>query len=178
MPPTGGTTPVAPAGYWTPLRKLFALWGAIVLAGFVFTYLNQTATPLLIDGVWAALSLIGLAYMKTLLPLRGSSGAIFFTWLILIVGGIVLTHLSFTNPSLLFIAPQIGIFWLVIMGLGHAITGAIDGKKVYIATAGLQFIAAGGTAMLLSSDPTLFAMQYLIAGIAGALAMGILIVYG
>jgi hypothetical protein len=79
---------------------------------------------------------------------------------------------------LIFIAPSIGILWLVIMGVGHAITGAIDRKKIYIATAGLQFLAAGGTMMLLSANPALFAMQYLIAGIVGALAMGILIVYG
>lgn len=180
MPPTvSAPTSIPQAGFWNPLRRLFALWGVIVLGGFVFTYLYVAGTPVAINGVWLLLSLVGLGYTKYLLPWSEKSGrAIFLTWMILVLGGIALTHASFYAAPLLFLAPQIGVLWLVIMGVGHAITGGIDGKKVYIVTAALQCVAAVGMYAALAGDPMLFAVQYLVAGIVGAIAMGILIVYG
>ncbi len=180
MPPSG-TAPVSipQEGFWNPLRRLFALWGLIVLCGFVYTYLYVASTPFAINVVWLVLSLIGLAYTKYLLPWSEKPGRlIFLTWTILVLGGIALTHASFYVSSLLFLVSQIGVLWLVIMGIGHGVTGMIDGKKVYILTAALQFVAAAAVYGALAADPMLFAVQYLVAGVAGAIAMGILIVYG
>jgi hypothetical protein len=169
----------SPVRYWNPVRILFALWGLIVIGGFLFTYYDQNATIVQIDGVWVVLALIGLIYMKWLLPWRESSGrAIFLTWLVLIALGIALTHISFAIPALLMtVAPRIGVLWLIIMGLGHAITGAIDRKKIYILTALLQFAAAYGTWTVLASNPALFQDQYLVAGVVGAISMLLLVVY-
>lgn len=180
MPPTGNVpTVLAPEGFWNPLRRLFALWGVIVLGGFVYTYIYIASTPLAINGMWLVLSLVGLGYTKYLLPWSETSGRlIFLTWTILVLGGIALTHAAFYSASFLFLASQIGILWLVIMGVGHGITGTIDGKKVYIVTAALHFAAAAAAYVVIAGNPMLFAVQYLVAGIVGAIAMGILIVYG
>lgn len=162
-----------PKPYWNAGRRVFALWGLIVLSGFIGTHFDQTdATK--VDLIWVVLSVIGLAYMKKQMSFEYKDlRNIFITWLVVIVFGIAMSQAAFTYVSLARLSGYLGAFWLVIMALGHAITGLIDKKKLYIATTGLQLVAA----LAIYMTPMLILYQYLIAGVVGALAMVMLILY-
>jgi hypothetical protein len=99
------------------------------------------------------------------------------TWLILIACGIAVTQLSFSTSSLSFVIQNVGPFWLLVMALGHAITGMFERKKIYIVTTLFQVLAAVGTSLFVSMNPADFTVQYLFAGAAGALSMIALILY-
>jgi hypothetical protein len=153
-----------------------ALWAVIILVGFVFTYYYQALDPLSINIVWAILAIIGLTYSKRQMPFSDVVlKNIFMTWLVVIVLGIIFSHLSFVWSPLVYYASLLGAVWLVFMALGHAITGWIDGKKVYIITTALQLIAAIYIFVSVGSMPDLYSTQYLIAGIVGAISMVLLI---
>lgn len=172
------STQHSPAPYWHGVRRMFFLWAVIILVGFVWTYLNTAASPTIINLGWVAFSLVGLVYSKMQMPFTSSTlRNIFFVWLAVIAAGITLTQSAFFVPSLLILVPNLGVFWLLVMALGHALTGIIDGKKFYIATVGLQLLAAVAAFVMVQANPALFAVQYLIAGAVGALSMVLLIRY-
>jgi len=161
--------PVEP--YWNAGRKVFGLWAAIILGGFVATHYNQTDK---INYLWLALSLIGLAYMKKEMSFQYFDlKKIFLTWFYVILFGMIISFAAFSSPKLVFLSGYLGVFWLLVMALGHAITGIIDNKSVYVTTAGMQILAAGLTLYFLP----LLIIQYLVAGLVGALAMIWLVLY-
>ena len=169
---------VTPATYWNGVRKLMALWAAIIFVGFLFTYFYQTLNPTSINIVWGILAAIGLIYSKKQMPwsdvvLRN----IFLVWLIIIVLGLTLSQIIFILPPLYYYASLLGAVWLMIMALGHTLTGFIDKKKIYILTAGLQLVVAFLIFAFVNSIPSLYTLQYLIAGIVGAASMMLLLIF-
>ncbi len=157
--------------YWNAGRRVFALWAAIILGGFVATHYNQTDK---INYLWVILSLVGLAYMKKEMSFEYPDlKKIFLAWFYVILFGMVISFAAFSAPRLIFLSGYLGVFWLLVMALGHAATGIIDKKSVYITTAGMQILAAGLTLYYLP----LLIIQYLVAGLVGALAMIWLVLY-
>ncbi len=155
-----------------------ALWAMIVLVGFLFTYLYQTLDPVSINLVWAVLAIIGFVYSKRQMPFSDEVlKKIFLGWLAIIVFGLLFSHLVFNWSPLFYYASYLGAVWLVLMALGHAFTGYIDRKKIYILTAGLQLVAALLIFIFADSMPSLYTAQYLIAGVIGAASMLILILF-
>ncbi len=163
----------APEGYWNAGRRVFMLWAVIVFAGFIGTHKDQ-ADPDKINLYWAILSLVGLAYMKKQMSFAYADlKKIYMTWFWVILVGMIVSVASFKTPALAQLSGYLGVFWLVIMALGHAITGKIDKKKVYITTTGMQLLAAALVFMI----PALAPLQYLVAGAVGALAMVWLVLF-
>lgn len=163
---------VPSVSFWNPLRRMFLAWAVIILAGFIATHFNQSDR---INWAWLVLSIGGLVYMKRILPFsdRGSRN-VFFVWFGVIAVGMAFSFAAFRVAFLAALSGYLGAFWLVLMALGHALTGMLDGKAVYALTALLQIVLAGvvyynvGNALL---------YQHLIAGVVGSVAMGILIRY-
>ncbi len=164
--------------YWNPIRRVFLVWALVILVGFVFTYMSLALGPSTINLVWVGLALIGLVYSKMQMSFSEKAFRnIFLAWTVIIVGGIALSHSMYYWPPLLMYSQYLGAIWLGLMALGHAVTGLIDKKKVYILTTLLQLIAGVCIVLLLPSVPALFVLQYLIAGLVGAAAMLLLILY-
>lgn len=170
--------PAAPISYWNPIRRVFLVWAVIVLGGFTLTYWNLAAGPSSINLGWVIVALLGLIYTKKQMPFSDAGlRNIFLVWLVVIAFGIALSQVIFSWQSLLPYSSYLGAIWLALMALGHALTGLIDKKRLYILTVSLQLIAAALIVVLLPSIPALFALQYLIAGLVGAAAMVALILY-
>ena len=158
--------------YWNDGRKVFMLWAVIVLVGFLGTQYDQSS-PEKVNGIWVVLSLVGLAYMKMKMSFQYADlKKIYLTWLVLIFAGIAYSEWIFYSAYAP-ISQYLGGIWLFIMALGHAITGLIDKKKLYVGTTLLQVVA--GFAVIYS--PELAPNQYLVAGIVGALSMIALVLY-
>lgn len=164
--------------YWNPIRRVFLAWALIVLVGFFFTYMSLASGPSVVNLAWVVLALGGLVYSKTQMPFSEKAFRnIFLAWTVIIVAGIALSHSMYYWPPLLVYSQYLGAIWLGLMALGHAVTGLIDKKKLYILTTLLQIIAGVCIVLLLPAIPTLFALQYLLAGLVGAAAMALLILY-
>ncbi len=164
--------------YWNPIRRVFLVWAVIVLGGFTLTYWNLAAGPDNINFWWVVVALIGLVYTKKQMPFSDAGlRNIFLTWSLIIAIGIIYSYQVFNSPALLPYSQYLGAYWLVLMALGHAVTGLIDKKKLYVLTVALQIAAAILIVLLMPSMPALFALQYLIAGLVGAVAMILLILY-
>ena len=163
----------APEGYWNAGRRVFMLWAVIVLAGFIGTHKDQ-ADPDKINLYWAVLSIVGLAYMKKQMPFTdGVLKRIFMTWFWIILFGMIVSVVAFKTAALAMLSGYLGVFWLVLMAAGHAITGKIDKKTVYVTTTGMQLLAAVCILMI----PALLPLQYMVAGLVGALAMVWLVLF-
>ncbi len=163
----------APVSYWNDGRKVFMLWAVIVLVGFIGTQYDQSSFNK-VNGIWAILSIIGLVYMKMKMSFAYADlKRIYLVWLVLIVLGVAFSQAAFLNASLAQYIQYLGAIWLFIMAAGHALTGIIDKKKLYIGTTAIQVIA--GVAVLLV--PGALEVQYLIAGIVGAASMIALVLY-
>lgn len=164
--------------YWNPIRRVFLVWAVIVLGGFLLTYWNLTAGPNTINLWWAVVALVGLIYTKKQMPFSDAGlRNIFLVWAVIIAFGIILSHAIFYSLPLLPYSQYLGAIWLALMALGHAVTGLIDKKKLYVLTVALQIAAAILIVFLMPSMPALFAVQYLVAGLVGAAAMVLLILY-
>lgn len=162
-----------PEPYWNPGRRVFALWALIVLVGFIGTHLDQES-PTKTNLIWVLLSVFGLGYMKKHMPFSDKPlRNIFLVWLVLVVLGIGFSQAAFYSASYGWLTQYLGAIWLGIMAAGHALTGIIDKKGVYITTTGMQLAALGALLFV----PALFGIQHLVAGLVGALAMVWLILY-
>lgn len=163
---------------WNGIQKLFLVWAVIILAGFTFTYFNQALSPTNINLFWAVLACVGLLYSKKQMPFSDRPlRNIFVAWLGIIIFGIVFSQVVLFLPPLFFLAGYLGAFWLVLMAFGHAVTGMIDKKKLYIFTAGVQLAAAAFIFTFANSMPALFTIQHLIAGFIGSASMIALLLF-
>lgn len=165
-----------PTSYWNGIRKLFLVWAVIILAGFTFTYFAQTLSPTNINLSWAVLACIGLVYSKKQMPFSDRAlRNIFFAWLGIIILGIAVSQAAFFWSPLFLVASYLGAFWLLLMAFGHAVTGIIDRKKVYIFTVAGQLAAAVFIYIFANSMPSLYTLQYLVAGVVGSASMLLLL---
>src|SRR5882724_7501094 len=147
----------AKAPYWHGIRRLMLVWAAIVLFGFIGTYLHPAFMPTGTNVIWALLAVIGLVYSKKQMSFsdRGLRN-IFLAWFVIIALGIALSEAVFYIPSLVSLAAYLGAVWLVLMAVGHAITGLLDKRKLYLLTVILQFAAAAFIVMFAAAMPALY----------------------
>ena len=171
--PASATPPAAPAQnpkFWYGIRKIFLVWAILLLIGFGATHFYPAPR---VNILWTILALFGLGYMKSQLPFaQRAYRHIFLTWLIIIVLGLIISASSFYYPPLYFLLAYLGIFWLLLLGIGHLSTGLITKRKKFYKTA----LAHGIAAILIAMVPAFFGVQYLAAGVVASLSMVWLIV--
>ncbi|MES2953386.1 MAG: hypothetical protein V4674_02405 [Patescibacteria group bacterium] len=173
------TAPVE--SFWNPIRRMFALWVVVLLIGFYGTQYGQDKGPTTTNVIWLVLGLLGVGYMKKVMPFSDPvygppNKKIFWAWFAIVFGGIALTQASFYYQPLTMFVPYLGALWLFLMALGHAITGLVDKKSlanVYAATTVLQVLAG----LFIIFVPMLMGPQFLFAGVVSALAMVLLIAF-
>jgi len=159
------------AAYWNPGRKVFLYWAVALLVGFSATHLYQLEQ---INWLWLVISIGGLWYMYRFMPRTDTIlWNIYRVWAGVIALGMVLSFLPFYLPSLVWLSGYLGIMWLVLMAFGHAATGYIDGKSVYVTTTLVQLVSAIAIAYYLP----LLVIQYLVVGVVSSLAMVWLILF-
>jgi hypothetical protein len=157
--------------YWNPARKVFAVWAIIILMGFIATHFYQDPT---VNWVWTVLSVIGLWVMYKHMPLRiPKLKKIFLGWVGVIVFGMVFSFAIFSFESLYFLIGYLGIFWLLLMGIGHWLNGWFDRSKIYIYSGLVQVVAGVACYFFLP----LLLNQYIVAGVVGAVAMVMLLLF-
>lgn len=150
--------------------KVYLLWLVLLTGGFVLTHLHQEAS---INGLWVAISLLGLGYMAKVMSLGDSvrMQQIFGTWFATIALGMVISYVVFELDSRMAgqLIAHLGAFWMIIMGVGYLLNGLVDlpGKWYYIAAA-LNVVAG----VLCFAVADLTQVQYLIAAAVSAVSMG------
>jgi hypothetical protein len=92
-------------------------------------------------------------------------------WLLTIAFGLVISFTAFIYPPLAKLSADLGVFWLFLLGIAHALNSIADRSRVYWLTDSIQ-ILAGGFCLVL---PALHTMQYLIVELIGGFAIFLLI---
>jgi hypothetical protein len=151
---------------WTPRKRVYAIWAAIVAVGFTGTQLYQDPN---INGLWLVLSIVGFVSMYRLMPLSvPRMRSIYGVWVATVVFGLIISSLAFKIEFFYGIAPYLGGFWLMLMGAGFIGNGLVDSpSKHYYAMGALQ-IAIGALCIVI---PALVGVQYVAAAVVGTLAM-------
>ncbi len=156
-------------------QRVYGVWAVLLLLGFGATHVFQVPA---INLLWLVLSLVGLGYMvrQTSLPEFRSAGLahlyyVGYVWVLVIALGMVISVATFWGHTPLnALAQYLGVFWLIQMGIGHWLNGMVDPpRQPFWITGGIQ-VLAGILCWVLGLD-----YQYLVAGVVGAGAMGLLI---
>ena len=142
--------------------RVYLLWTVLATVGFIATHYFQRKQ---INGVWAAISVIGLYYMYRVMPLKVTQmKRIFYAWLVPIVFGMAVSGLVFYMNSDIsaYLISRLGGFWLIVMAAAYALNGWFDRPAGwYYFAAALNMIA--GLAVLLSD--VFITTQYMLAAI-------------
>ena len=156
--------------YWTKPRIVFLTWAIAELIGWLTThFFFQSPTA---NWVWLILSAIAFVpmvrYMKMkVVKLR----RILILWIVTVALGLMASFLSFSVSWLTWLAPHLGGFWLILMGVAFLINALWWTPRLFVLGGALQ-IAAG---LLTLFVPALLASQYLVAAVAGTGGMLILL---
>lgn len=160
--------------YWNICRRVYLVWAIIVFAGFIATHFYQLPE---INYLWLILSVIGLGYMGLLLKqMRFWEQKLLYIallWLLTIAFGLTISTIIFVYEPLGEMSAYLGIFWLFLMGLAHILNRVVDPSLVYLQSGGIQILTG---AICFIFEP-LLSIQYLAAGLVGALAMVWLILF-
>jgi hypothetical protein len=152
--------------------RVYLLWAVICAVGFVTTHYYQNYK---INGVWTVLSAIGLTYMYRVMPMRVKQMRyIFFSWLIPIAIGIIISGLAIRTSIFPELGAYLGAFWMFVMALGFLWNGLVDppGKWYYIAAV-VNVLGAAACYYFES----LYPIQYLVAGAVSTWSMLMLWIY-
>ncbi len=158
------------AKFWNKPRIVFLVWAVAELIGWLtthFIFKNFTA-----NWIWLALSVVAFVPMIRYMPWKQPKlRKILVLWLVTVVVGLAVSFLCFYIPPIRPLAPYLGAFWLLLMGVAFLIN-ALWWTPVLFVIGGVVQIVAG---LLPLISPTLILSQYLIAAIAGTGAMLILL---
>jgi len=158
------------ARYWTKPRTVFVVWAAVELIGWLSTHFFFM--DLRANWVWLVLSVIAFVPMIRYMPWRiRKLRNILLLWLITVGVGMVFSFLAFEVPTLYILIPNLGIFWLLLMGVAFFINALWWTPGLFIIGGVAQIVA--GLLPLMFQD--LLFYQYLIAAVAGPGAMLILL---
>jgi len=150
------------------------VWAIIVFIGFIATHFYQLPG---INYLWLVLSLIGLGVMGFLLKQMHFQELkllyIGLLWLLTVAFGLTISAIAFVYEPLAEMSAYLGIFWLFLMGLAHILNKIVDPSRAYLISGGLQILT--GTICFIFEP--LQTMQYIAAGVVGALAMVWLILF-
>jgi hypothetical protein len=158
------------ATYWTKPRIVFLVWAIVELIGWLsthFFFMDPRA-----NWVWLVLSVIAFVPMVKYMPWRNLKlRKILILWIVVVAVGMAISFLTFSLSPLYPLAPNLGIFWLFLMGVAFLVNALWWTPELFIIGGVLQ-IAAGALPLLV---PSLLFYQYLIAAVAGTGAMLILL---
>lgn len=155
--------------YWNKPRKLFLVWAILIFLGFVATHFYQDPN---INGVWVVLSLIGFYFMYKYMPLASPKMRnILILWIVVVGFGMLVSAAVFRVPSLSYLIDYLGVFWLILMGIGSLLNAIWYTPRLFILS-GIMQIAAG---LFILFTPSLLIYQYLIAAVVGAAGMLVLL---
>jgi hypothetical protein len=154
--------------FWNVCRRVYLIWAIIIAIGFIATHFHQLPD---INNLWLVLSAIGLGYMfLELLKMRFASRQLLnigLVWLLTISFGLFVSIFAFSYEPLAEFTGYLGVFWLLLMGVGKALNAIVNRHNSYLIIGGLE-VLAGLTCYWL--EP-LASFQYLAAGILGSIAM-------
>ncbi len=156
----------------TTRGRVYLLWAVLVGVGYVATHFYQVR---LINGLWLALSILGLGYMFRVMPLRlGFMKRIYLSWLVPITIGMAVSGLAFYITDLAGLIGKLGAFWLLVQAVGFLWNGLVDRPGLwYFIAAGVNL--AAGLALFVYAP--LLPVQYLIAAIVSVWSMVMLFLF-
>jgi hypothetical protein len=158
------------ARFWTKYRVVFLAWAIAELVGWSTTHFffrSPTA-----NWLWLVLSVLAfipmVRHMRMSVPkLRN----IMILWVVTVAIGLAISFLVFSVAWLVPIAPYLGPFWLLLMGVAFLINALWWPPRCLIVGGVLQIVA--GLAVILI--PSLLSIQYLVAAVAGTGGMLVLL---
>lgn len=158
------------SNFFNPKNIVFSGWAVILFVGFVVTHFYQDFN---INWVWLVLSILGLGLMYKYMPfnvpvLKNT----YLNWAGIILFGMFISFLVFLVEDLFWLIGYLGVFWLMIMGIGHLTNKPLYPSQKGFIPAGLLQILAGVACILY--EP-LLTYQYLIAAVASSVGMLLLI---
>lgn len=155
----------------TKAQIVFLAWAIAELIGWLTThYIFRDPRA---NWVWLILSVLAFVPMVMYMPWKQAKmRAILLLWLITVAVGMVVSFLAFSISWIAPVAPYLGAFWLLLMGAAFLLNALWWSPPQCIAGGVLQ-IVAGGLVLLLPQ--TLLSEQYLVAAIAGTVAMLLLL---
>ncbi len=115
--------------------RVYLLWAALTGVGFTATHFYQKPS---INLVWFIISIIGLGYMRKVMPLGvRQMKKIFSSWLVPIIIGLAVSVVLVRTD----VAPEavgyLGPIWLIVMAAGYLYNGLSDTRGFW------YFVAAG-----------------------------------
>lgn len=156
--------------YWTKPRQVFLAWAVAELIGWLTThFFFQSPTA---NWVWLILSVLAFIPMFLYMKMKVAKlRNIMILWLVAVAVGMVVSFLSFSVSFLTPVAPRLGAFWLVLMGVAFLLNALWWTPRLFIIGGALQLVA--GVVILLV--PSLLSIQYLIAAVVGTAGMLVLL---
>lgn len=148
--------------------RVYLLWAFITVIGFMATHYHQRKT---INPVWFTLSVIGLAYMFRVMPLKvRQMKMIFVSWLVPITLGMAVSGAVFylDAPIAGELIAHLGAFWLIVMAAGYTWNGIVDPPGLWYYLAAAANLAAGILCFMVADWTS---VQYLIAAIVSGWSM-------
>jgi hypothetical protein len=111
-----------------PFKRIYLIWGVVVILGFILSGMGFFEGY----GHWYVLTLIGLSSQIIGMRLeRWQAKVLLALWAIISLGGTLKNHLDMIGLETV-LTPfiiHIGIFWLLIIGIGQVITGFVLKRK-------------------------------------------------
>ena len=158
------------ATYWTKPRIVFMVWAVVELIGWLtthFFFMDPRA-----NWIWLVLSIIAFVPMVRYMPWRNRKlRSILMLWVVTVAVGMVFSFLAFEIPALGILAPNLGVFWLLLMGVAFLINAKWWTPGLFVIGGVLQIVAG----LIPLAFQNLLFYQYLIAAGAGTGAMLILL---
>jgi hypothetical protein len=157
--------------FLTKPRIVFFAWAIAELIGWLTThYIFRDPRA---NWVWLILSVLAFIPMVLYMPWKQHKmRAILLLWLISVAFGMAVSFLAFYVGWLGWVAPWLGVFWLILMGVTFLLNAIWWSPAQCFAGGALQ-IVAGVLVILLPG--ALLAGQYLVAAVAGTGAMLLLV---
>lgn len=156
--------------FFNPKNIVFTTWAGILFFGFLATHFYQHPN---INWVWSLLSVIGLFVMYKYMPFRVIVlRRTFYHWLGVIVFGMAVSFGVFYVENIGWLLEYLGMFWLILLGLGHVINKPLYPGQKGLLQAGILQIVAG---VMIWFVPQFLEYQYIIAAFASSAGMLLLI---
>ena len=156
--------------YWTKPRIVFLAWAIAELVGWLtthFIFMDPRA-----NWVWLIVSVIAFVPMFRYMPWKQAKlRNILLLWIITVALGMAVSFLAFEVRALRQLAPYLGVFWLLLMGLAFFVNAIWWTPRLFVLGGVIQIV--GGLIPLVVPD--LLYYQYLIAAVAGTGGMLVLL---
>lgn len=156
--------------YWNKPRIVFLVWAIAELIGWLtthFIFMDPRA-----NWVWLIVSVIAFVPMFRYMPWKMPKlRNILVLWLVTVGLGMAVSFAAFEVSWLIRLAPYLGVFWLLLMGVAFFVNALWWTPRLFILGGVIQIV--GGILPLVI--PSLLYYQYLVAAVAGTAGMLVLL---